>query len=57
MVMLGQTYKEIERKVKKCVIEDGVQPEDCVRELEKEYELEENDKLEILAIAKNVGKA
>lgn len=56
MVMLGQTYKEIERKVKKCVIEDGVPPEDCVRKIEEEYELEEDDRIEIMEIAKNVGK-
>jgi hypothetical protein len=56
MVMLGHTYKEIERKVKKCVIENGTLPEDCIREIERDYELDEEDKLEILEIARNVGK-
>jgi len=56
MVLLGHVYKEIERKVKKCVIERGFSPEECVQHIEDDYELEEEDKFEIKEIAKNVGR-
>lgn len=45
--MRGQLYKEIERKAKKCVIEEGKTAEQCIETLEEEYDLDAEDKEEI----------
>jgi hypothetical protein len=52
--MRGQLYKEIERKAKKCVIEDGKTVEQCIKTLEKEYDLDEEDKEEIKDIIHDI---
>jgi hypothetical protein len=56
MVLAGHTYKEIKRKVKSCIIEDGLSPDACVKQIEEAYELDEDDRLEIKEMAKDVGK-
>jgi len=56
MALIGHIYKEIERKVRSCVIEDGMSPEKCVSKIEEDYDLDENDILEIKELAKTYGK-
>lgn len=56
MVMTGHIYKEIKRKVRVCVIEEGKSPDDCVQEIEKEYDLTKTDKVEVGEMAKAIGK-
>lgn len=56
MALTGHMYKEIKRKVKSCIIEEGLSPDACVKQIEEVYELDEDDKLEIKEMAKNVGK-
>ena len=56
MALAGHMFKEIKRKVKSCIIEDGLSPDACVKQIEESYELDEADKLEIKEMAKDVGK-
>ncbi|MBE3123005.1 MAG: hypothetical protein IMZ53_10915 [Thermoplasmata archaeon] len=56
MALRGHVKKEIERKVRNCVIEDGLSPEKCVEQIEEHYELDKDDRLEILEMAKGIGK-
>jgi len=56
MALIGHVYKEIERKVRSCVIEEGLSPEKCVIKIEEDYDLDENDILEIKELAKTYGK-
>jgi len=56
MALVGHVYKEIERKVRSCVIEGGLTPENCVKKIEEEYELDDGDKIEIKELAKTYGK-
>jgi hypothetical protein len=56
MALLGHTYKEIQRKVRSCIIEEGMTAEECVQKIEQEYELEEDDRFEIREMAKEIGK-
>ena len=56
MALKGHVYKEIERKVRSCVIEEGLSPEKCVSKIEEDYELEEDDITEIKELAKTYGK-
>lgn len=56
MTLSGHVFKEIKRKVKVCVIEEGMNPEDCVQEIEKEYELTSRDRLEVQEMAKEIGR-
>ena len=50
MVLKGHLSKEIERKVRRCVIEEGLSEEQCFKQLDDEYELEQSDKNEIKEI-------
>jgi len=56
MALVGHVYKEIERKVRSCVIEEGMSPEKCVSKIEEDYDLEEDDIIEIKELAKTFGK-
>lgn len=56
MALKGHIYKEIERKVRSCVIEDGLSPEKCVSKIKEDYDLEEDDIVEIKELAKTFGK-
>lgn len=56
MTLVGHVYKEIERKVRSCVIEEGLSPEKCVNKIEEDYELDEDDIIEIKELAKTYGK-
>ena len=55
-LMRGHIYKEIERKAKKCVIEDGKTEQQCIKTLEEEYDLEDEDKDEIKNIIHDIGR-
>ena len=54
--MRGQLYKEIERKAKKCVIEEGKTERQCIASLEEEYDLDDEDKEEIKDIIHDIGR-
>jgi len=54
--MRGQLAKEIERKAKKCVIEEGKTEKQCISALEEEYDLDDEDKDEIRNIIQDIGK-
>ncbi len=56
MALIGHVYKEIERKVRSCVIENGLSPEKCVSKIKEDYDLEEDDIVEIKELAKTFGK-
>ena len=56
MALIGHIYKEIERKVRSCVIEDGMSPEKCVNKIKEDYDLDEGDITEIKELAKTYGK-
>ncbi len=56
MALTGHIYKEIQRKVRTCVIEEGKSPEDCVKEIDMDFELTKDDKQEIMDMAKSIGK-
>jgi hypothetical protein len=56
MALTGHVFKEIKRKVRVCIIEEGKSPGECVQELEKDYELTKADKIEIGEMAKSIGK-
>jgi len=56
MTLRGHVKKEIERKVRNCVIEEGLSPAKCVEQIEEHYELDKDDRLEILEMAKGIGK-
>ena len=56
MALIGHVYKEIERKVRSCVIEDGMSPEKCVNKIKEDYELDEDDIVEIKELAKTYGR-
>lgn len=54
--MIGHIYKEIERKAKICVIEQGKTEKQCIASLEEEYELDDEDKDEIRDIIHDIGR-
>ena len=54
--MRGHIYNEIERKAKRCVIEEGKTADQCIDILEEEYELSDDDKEEIRRIIKDIGE-
>ena len=54
--MQGHIYKEIERKAKTCVIEEGKTEKQCIKALEEEYELDDEDKEEIKNIIHDIGR-
>ena len=56
MVLHGHTLKEITRKVKSCIIEDGLTPDECIAKMEEQYTLSKAEKLEIKDIANKIGK-
>lgn len=57
MCMLeGHELKEIRRKIRSCVIEEGLSPDECVSRMEDDYELDDDDKFEIKELAKGIGK-
>lgn len=50
MVLKGHMGKEIERKVRKCIVEDGLSEEQCLSYLDDQYDLDQSDKDEIKEI-------
>ncbi len=56
MALKGHVLKEISRKIRTCVIEDGLSPDQCVNQIEEEYELTPADRDEIKGMAKAIGK-
>jgi len=56
MALKGHVFKEIQRKMRTCIIEDGLSPDQCVSKMEEDYVLDESDKKEIKELAKEMGK-
>jgi len=56
LVLSGHIFKEIKRKVRVCVIEEGRTPDQCVDEIDKDYELNKEEKNEVKELAKSIGK-
>lgn len=56
MVLTGHNYKEIQRKVRVCIIEDGKTPDECVNLIDEDWELTKKEKEEIRELAKSIGK-
>lgn len=56
MALTGHIAKEIHRKVRQCIIDDGLKPSQCVERMDEQYELNSEDRKEILEMAKGVGK-
>lgn len=57
MALEGYIFKDIKRKVRVCVVEEGKSPDECVQAMEEEYELTEDDKFEIREMANSIGKS
>lgn len=55
-MLQGHILKEIKRKVRVCIIEEGKTPDQCVDEIDKDYELNKDEKNEIKDLAKTIGK-
>lgn len=55
-MLKGHELKEIRRKIRSCIIEEGLSPDECVSRIEEDYELDTDDKFEIKEIAKGIGK-
>ena len=47
MVLKGHLSKEIEREIRRCIIEEGLTDTQCLDRLGESYELDKSDKDEI----------
>lgn len=56
MALTGHVLKEISRKVRTCIVEDGLSEEECVERIEEEYELDDDDRSEVKEMAKEIGR-